>query len=136
MATLSTIGALGSGVVILSTAQTGNGASTNVADRGPSVGPGLLTIVSVAGGTPALSIDIQGSVDNADWWNVAYATQAAPETVAVAQISTITTSTTTRFILRPYHPWRYLRLFYSANVNLTITATFAMPNYSPSGTFI
>ena len=136
MATISGIGALASGVVTLSSAQTGNGASTNIVDRGPAVGPALLTIVSVAGGTPALTVDIQGSVDTVDWWNVAYATQAAPETPVVAQISTITTSTTTRFILRPYHPWRYLRLLYGGNVNLTLTVTFTMPSYQPSGTFI
>ena len=136
MAILSALGATANGVVTLSLAQTGNGASTNVADRGPAVGPALLTIVSVAGATPALTVDIQGSMDAADWWNVAYATTAAPETPVVAQISTITTSTTTRLILRPYHPWRYLRLFYSANVNLTLTVTFAMPSYSPTGSFI
>jgi hypothetical protein len=136
MATISAIGSLASGSVPLSIAQTGNGASTNIADRGPAVGPALLTIVSVAGGTPALTVDIQGSVDTVNWWNVAYATTAAPETPVVAQISTITTSTTTLFILRPYHPWRYLRLLYGANVNLTLTVTFTMPSYSPSGTFI
>jgi hypothetical protein len=136
MATITAIGATASGIVTLSAAQTGNGASTNVADRGPALGPALLTIVSVAGGTPALSVDIQGSMDNADWWNIAYATTAAPETVLVAQISTITTTTTTRFILRPSHPWRYFRLFYSANVNLTLTATFSMPSYNPSGSFV
>lgn len=136
MATLLAIGALVSGPVTLSNAQTGNGASTNIVDRGPVIGPGLLTIVSVAGATPALNIDIQGSVDASDWFNVAYATTLAPETPVVSQITTITSTTTTRFILRPYHPWRYLRLNYSGNVNMTITATYAMPLYSPDGPFI
>lgn len=126
MATILSIGTLANGTATLSSAQTGNGASTNIVDRGPAVGPALLTIVSTAGATPALSVDIQGSVDAADWWNIPYATTAAPETPVVAQITTITTTTTTRFILRPFHPWRFMRLLYSANVNLTVTATFAM----------
>ena len=127
MATILTGGAIGSGYATLSTAQSASAPSTNIADRGPAFGPGFLTIVSVAGGTPALNVDIQGSVDAADWWNIAYATTAAPETPLVAQIATITTSTTTRFILRPFHPWRYMRLLYSANVNLTITASVYFP---------
>jgi hypothetical protein len=130
MATILSIGTLANGTATLSSAQTGNGSSTNIVDRGPAVGPGFLTIVSVAGGSPALTVDIQGSVDASDWWNIAYATTAAPETPLVAQISTITTSTTTRYILRPFHPWRYMRLLYGANNNLTITATFAMYSFS------
>jgi hypothetical protein len=34
----------------------------------------------------------------------------------------ITTATTNYYILRPGHPWRYLRLTYSANTNVTTTA--------------
>jgi hypothetical protein len=136
MATITAMGLTANGTATLSSAQTGNGASTNIVDRGPAVGPALLTIVSTAGGAPTLSVDIQGSMDASDWWNVAYATTAAPETPVVSTITTITTSTTTRFILRPYQPWRYLRLNYSNNNNLTLTVTFAMSSYSPTGTFI
>ena len=105
----------------LSAAQTGNGPSTNVVDRGSGVGPALLQIVSTVGATPTVTVAIEGSVDGTSWFNVAYALPATPETVAVANL-TITTATTTRVILRPNHPWRFLRLTYSANTNVTLTA--------------
>jgi hypothetical protein len=105
----------------LSTAQTGNGASTNVADRGGAQGAALLKLVTTIGSTPTVTIAIEGSADGTNFFNVAYATAAAPETVAVANV-VITTATTNYYILRPGHPWRYLRLTYSANTNVTTTA--------------
>lgn len=109
--------------VALSAAQAGNGASSNVADRGvTSVGPALLTIVTTVGATPTVTVDIQGSADGVDWWDVPYADAATPTTVAVAAL-TITTAATFHKILQPQAPWRYLRLLYSANTNVTITAT-------------
>jgi hypothetical protein len=107
--------------VLLSSAQTGNGASTNVADTGGTTGPALLTIVSTVGATPTVTVAIQGSVDGGDWFSIAYADTGTPETVSVATFA-ITTATTTRKILRPKHPWRYLRLDYSANTNVTLTS--------------
>lgn len=107
--------------VNLSTAQTGNGQSTNVADRSGSNGPALLKIVSTVGATPTVTVAIEGSADGSDWFAVAYADPATPETVSVAAV-TITTATTTRKILRPFHPWRFLRLTYSSNTNVTLTA--------------
>ena len=130
MATLAAPAGTGTpNIVTLSSAQTGTGQSTNVADRGGLVsgivGPALLTIVTTVGATPTVTVAIEGSVDGSDWWNVAYALPATPETVAVANI-TITSATTTRVILRQNHPWRYLRLNYSANTNVTLTATLAV----------
>ena len=130
MATLAAPAGTGTpNIVTLSSAQTGNGQSTNVADRGTNepnpTGTALLTIVTTVGATPTVTVAIEGSVDNSDWFSVAYATTAAPETVAVTTFA-ITTATTTRMILRPNHPWRYLRLTYSANTNVTSTATLAV----------
>jgi hypothetical protein len=105
----------------LSTAQTGNAASTNVVDRGPSVGAALLKVTTTVGATPTVTIAIEGSADGVNFFNVAYATAAAPETPVVAAV-VITTATTNYYILRPGHPWRYLRLTYSANTNVTTTA--------------
>jgi hypothetical protein len=108
--------------VNLSTAQTGNGASTNVADRGgTALQPGLLVITSTIGATPGVLVDIQGSIDNVTFWNIPYADFATPETVSVAQLAQITTATTLRKYLRPGHPWRYLRTFYSSNTNVTLS---------------
>lgn len=110
-------------LVTLSTAQVGNGASTNVADRGGDLsGPALVTITTAIGATPTCTYAVEGSADGTDWFPVAYADAATPETVSVATF-VITTATTVRKILRPNHPWQMLRLTYSANTNVTNTAT-------------
>lgn len=105
----------------LSTAQTGNGVSTNVVDRGGSTGVALLKVTTTIGATPTCTYAIEGSADGSDWFAVAYADSATPETLSVATF-VITTATTVRKILRANHPWRYLRLTYSANTNVTNTA--------------
>lgn len=109
--------------VALSAAQTGNGFSTNIIDRGIIRSGGLLQIANTAGATPTVTIDIQGSIDGVTYWNVAYATQAAPETATIASI-VVTATATNQYILREGHPWRYLRLNYTANTNETLTATY------------
>lgn len=127
MALVPTVGAsVSSSLVTLCTALTGNVVSTNTADRGPGYGPALLTIVSTIGATPTVTVDIQGSVDNADWWSVGYATSVLPETPVIASL-VITTATTGRYILRVNQPWRYLRLNLSANTNVTLTASLYVP---------
>ena len=107
--------------VNLSTSQTGNADSTNTIDRGAQRGPAVLKIVSTIGATPTVTVNIQGSMDGSTFFNVAYALNATPETIAVAAI-TITTAVTTNYILRANQPWRYLKLVYSANTNVTLTA--------------
>lgn len=122
---MATISAFGGGSLpnsaSLSAAQTGNGQSTNTADRGAAVGPALVKISTTVGATPTCTYALEGSVDGTDWFAVAYADSATPETVSVATFA-ITTATTVRKILRPNHPWRYLRITYSANTNVTNTA--------------
>lgn len=106
----------------LSTAQTGDGASTSVVDRGAATErPALLTIVTTVGATPACTYAIEGSADGVGWFPVSYADPATPETPAVGTFD-ITAAATTRKILRPGQPWRFLRLTYSANTNVTNTA--------------
>ena len=107
--------------VNLSSAQTGNGASTNVADRGRNAGcTALLKVTTTVGATPTCTYAIEGSADGSDWFAVAYTDQATPETLSVATFA-ITTATTVRKILRPNHPWRFLRVTMSANTNVTNT---------------
>jgi len=119
--TLSATPLTGSGVN-LSTTQTGNGNSTNTMDRGYTLGgPVLLTIVSTVGATPTVTVDIQGSMDGSTFFNIPYSLPATPDTWAVAAL-TITTATTGHYFLRPEAPWRYLRLVYSSNTNVTLTA--------------
>lgn len=108
--------------VNLSTAQTGNGDSTNTLDRGYTLpGAVLLKITTTVGATPTVTINIQGSMDGTNFFNVAYAVAGTPETPVVAAI-VITTATTNYYVLRPGHPWRFVKLAYSANTNVTTTA--------------
>lgn len=127
MATLKTSEAAGAAVQ-LSNGQAGNAVSTNVADRGPRVNGvrpgGVLRLQTTAGATPTVTVDIQGSNDNANWWNVPYALAATPETPSTAAV-VVTTTATTYYHIRPGHAWRFLRCNYTANTNVTINdATF------------
>jgi hypothetical protein len=123
---MPTIQALGGGnlpnTANLSTAQTGSAASTNVVDRGAlTERPSLLKIVTTIGATPTCTYAIEGSADGTNWFAVSYADSATPDTGSVATFA-ITTATTTYKILRPDQPWRFLRITYSANTNVTNTA--------------
>lgn len=104
----------------LSAGQTGNGDSTNVVDTGAGTGPVLLKITTTVGATPTVTVNIQGSADGTNWFNVPYADSATPTTVAVAAL-TITSATTSYKYLQVNAPWRYLKLAYSANTNVTLT---------------
>jgi len=107
----------------LSNAQTGNGDSTNTAYRGKvdDVAGGAVVVTSAVGATPTVTVNIQGSVDGVNFFNVPYCLVGTPETLTVAAI-VITTAVTTAYLLRPGHAWRYLKLVYSANTNVTLTA--------------
>lgn len=113
--------------VNLCTAQTGTGDSTNVADRGGLTGGGAVVITNVAGGTPTVTVNIQGSADGVAWFNVPYALVATPRTFVVTAL-TITTAVTTTYLLQEGIFWRYLKLALSSNTNETLTA-----DYYPSG---
>lgn len=109
------------GSVNLCTSLTGNVDTTNTADRGAgNVGTGLIKITSTVGSTPTVTLNLQGSMDGTTWFNCAYATTAAPETPTVAAL-TITTATTSYYIIRPNMPWRYFKGVMSANTNVTLT---------------
>jgi hypothetical protein len=107
----------------LSTAQTGTGDSTNVAKRNTQpYTPGAIVITSTVGATPTVTVNIMGSVDGTNYFNIPYSLVATPRTFVVAAI-TITTATTTTYFLQELVPWNYLKLVYSANTNVTLTAT-------------
>ena len=108
------------GPVLLSNAQTGNGDSTNSAVRA-NQGAGAVIITSAIGATPTVTINIQGSADGVNFYNIPYALVATPATFVVAAI-TITTAVTTTYLLQPNQPWQVIKLNYSANTNVTLTA--------------
>jgi len=105
----------------LSTAQTGNGQSTNIVDRGDSNDVALLKITTTIGATPTCTYAIEGSADGTNWFNIAYADSATPTTISVATF-VITTATTVYKIIQPNVPVRFLRVTYSVNTNVTNTA--------------
>jgi hypothetical protein len=121
MATIQAYGLVGAppNIANLCTAQTGNGPSTNVADLGDrALMPAVLHIVTTVGATPTCTYLVEGSADGAVWFAAAIADPSAPETPTVATFA-ITTATTTVKLVRPNHPYRYLRLTLSANTNVT-----------------
>jgi len=127
MATLQTaVGAFDS--ANLSNAQTGSGVSTNIADRGASqVGKAaLLKITTTIGATPTCTYLIEGSADGTNWFPIPYADSATPATFVVTTF-VITTATTAYKILQPNQPWRFARVTYSANTNVTNTADVFAP---------
>ena len=122
MATITAFtGTAGANTANLSAAQTGNGVSTNIVDRGGSVRAALLKITTTIGATPTCTYAIEGSPDGTNWFAVSYADSATPTTVSVATF-VITTATTVWKILQPDVVWRYLRVTMSANTNVTTTA--------------
>lgn len=94
-----------------------------VIDRGAYRGPAALVIANVGTGSPAVSVDIQGSVDNINFFNCAYALVATPNTVAVAQIA-ITSTATTTYLLPTDQAWRYLRVVTSGVTTETVSVTY------------
>jgi len=109
--------------VSLSVAQTGNGASTNVADRGPSHKGGIVKITSVIGATPTCTYALEISVDGTTWVAATYADISTP-TTDVTTTFVLTTAVTVQKIIKPTGAWRYFRVTYSANTNVTNTADF------------
>lgn len=107
--------------VSLSVAQTGNGASTNVADRGPSHKGGIVRITTVIGATPTCTYALEVSADGSTWVAATYADISTP-TVDSTATFVITTATVTQKIIKQAVVWRFFRVTYSANTNVTNTA--------------
>ncbi len=113
--------AASNGVVLLCSAQTGTGDSTNIAFRGPRADGGAIVVTSTVGATPTVTVNIQGSVDGTAWFNVPYSLVATPRTFVLTAL-TITTAVTTTYLLQELVFWQYLKLALSANTNVTLTA--------------
>lgn len=94
-----------------------------VLDRGAYRGPAALVVTNVGGGSPTVNVDIEASCDNINFYNVAYALVATPNTVAVAQIAVTTTATTT-YLLVTDQAWRFLRVTTSTVNNETYSITY------------
>jgi hypothetical protein len=107
--------------VALSDAQTGTGPSTNVADRGVSHKSDIVVITPIIGATPTCTYAIEVSTDNVTFGPATYADITTP-TTDVATTFVATTAAVIQKIVKQQSQWRYLRLTYSANTNVTNTA--------------
>lgn len=105
--------------VRIAAALTGN-VDTDIAYRGLRPFGGAVVVTSAIGATPTVTVNIQGSVDGVQWFNVPYALVATPRTFVLTAI-TITTATTVSYLLQENIPYRYLKLVLSANTNVTLT---------------
>ena len=110
----------GTSTANLSTAQAGNGPSTNVLDRSGSIGPVLLRLTTAVGATPTCTYAVEGSADNTTFFSVQYADSATPQTLVITTF-VLTSATTVRLLIPANLPVRFLRVTYSANTNITNT---------------
>jgi hypothetical protein len=118
---MATIVGIGPNVYALGTAQTGD-VTTDTLDRGADRRPMALVITSTVGAEPTVTANIKGSVDGTTFYNIPYSLVATPSTWVIAAI-TISTATTTTYLLQGDQAWRYLRVEYTANTNVTVTTT-------------
>lgn len=119
MATVQCYGGAGN-TANLCTGQTGNGATTNVIDRGSSIGPAVLRISTTAGAAPTCTYLVEGSEDGVNFVPVIIADSATPTTLSFATF-TITSTTVVMKYIQPNQPLRYIRVTMSANTNITNT---------------
>ena len=120
---MAVVAVQGADGVRLSDAQTGNGDSTNIAFRGNrlTTAQQAIVITSAIGATPTVTINIQGSVDGVNYVNIPYSAENTFSATWVVTALTITTAKTGFYVLQPGMAWRYLKLVYSANTNVTLT---------------
>ena len=99
---------------------------SDVLDRGSSTGGGAVVITSTIGTAPCTAtVNIQGSADGINWFNIPYALVATPRTFVLTEL-TITTSTAVTYLLQELVFWRYMRVAHgtSSNISTTLTATY------------
>jgi len=108
------------GAVNLANAQTGNGVSTDILDRGARTAPMGIQIVTTVGATPTATFALEGSMDGTSWFAVPYTDPATPDTSSISTI-VITTATTTRRFIRGGFPYRFFRVNVTSNTNVTFT---------------
>lgn len=111
----------------LSTAQAGNGASTNVLDTGQQGIPGgaAFRVTAAIGATPTCTYLLEGSKDNITFVPVTYSDSLTPATF-VTTTFVMTTAVTKILYVKPSQPFRFLRVTYSANTNVTNTTDIAL----------
>lgn len=97
------------------------GDSTNTLQRANPFGQAVIRVSNTAGGTPTITLNIQGSCDGTTFFNIPYATTAAPQTAVLTAI-TLTATATNFYITQTTVPWLFCKLVWSAPTNETVTA--------------
>lgn len=105
----------------LATAQTTNGVTANVLDRGEQSGFASITIVTTVGATPTCTFQLEGSPDNGSWSPLSSADSATPTVFSTATFVITTATTTVRFVNPASGSARYIRMTLSLNTNVTAT---------------
>lgn len=82
---------------------------------------GVTLTVEAIGATPSITWKLQVSLDELNWSDARYMTDAA-ETVVNAAIVRTTVGFDTMHVLLDDRGWRFIRLVVSANVNVTFKA--------------
>jgi hypothetical protein len=111
-------------VGVLCAAQGGNFTSTAVPIQADvdMAKPKAVVITSAVGATPTVTVNIQGSVDGVNYFNIPYAVQGTFTGTYVTTAITITTATTQAYMLQPGWPYQFVQIVASANTNVTLSA--------------
>ncbi|MDE2101465.1 MAG: hypothetical protein KGL39_29740 [Patescibacteria group bacterium] len=109
-------------IALAATGTTGNvtGNSVQVSDAFDAIA--FQFVVEVAGATPTVTYQFQGSVDGVNWYNVGYVTDA---TDGISQSTRTRTSpgADVMFLSNPIaRRYRYFRVVTTANTNITFRA--------------
>ena len=108
---------------VIATGLTGNtNSKAAVREDSGSINAGALVITSTVGATPTVTVNIQGSADGVNYFNIPYALVGTPSTFVITAI-TITTAVVTTYLLQGGQPWNFLRFTTSANTNVTLDAS-------------
>lgn len=101
---------------------TGNNTHSSVAIGADYSTVALQFVVEAVGATPTVTYKWQGSVDNSNWYDMAYITDAS-DTLSVATRVVTATGATLGFICNgSVRRYKYVRLVTSANTNVTYRA--------------
>jgi hypothetical protein len=109
---------------VLGTGQATNADTTNTWDSGlaePKTTPVLVRVVTTIGATPTCTYTINGSNDNSSFAPLNYADIGSLGTVTAAPF-VITTATTAVKMIPVGQRYRYIKVTYSLNTNVTNSA--------------
>lgn len=109
---------------VLGTGQATNADTTNTYDSGVAEvkgTPTLVRVVTTIGATPTCTYTINGSNDNSSFTPLSYADIGSLGTVTAAAF-VVTTATTVVKVIPVGQKWRYLKVTYSLNTNVTNSA--------------